>query len=87
MAIRSGLADSTIMNAKAPMMPDCNFQPGFRIDLYVKDLTNALEAAQATGIELPMASKVPDMMHSLQAEGLGSCDHSAGIMKRKNTSK
>ncbi len=39
-AIRGGLAGSTVMNAKAPMMMDQNFEPGFRIDLHIKDLKN-----------------------------------------------
>ena len=41
-AIKGGLAGSTVMNAKAPMMMDSNFKPGFKIDLHIKDLANAL---------------------------------------------
>ena len=36
-AIRGGLAGSTVMNAKAPMMISGNDRPGFRIDLHIKD--------------------------------------------------
>lgn len=78
-AIRGGLAGSTVMDAKAPMMLDRNFQPGFRIDLHVKDLTNALEASKTVEMDLPMAQEVLDMMHHLQEEGLGSSDHSAVV--------
>ncbi|MBQ4435818.1 MAG: NAD-binding protein, partial [Clostridia bacterium] len=46
-AIKGGLAGSTVMNAKAPMMMDQNFQPGFRIDLHIKDLNNVVDAAKA----------------------------------------
>ena len=35
-AIRGGLAGSTVMNAKAPMMLANDFPPGFRIDLHIK---------------------------------------------------
>jgi 2-hydroxy-3-oxopropionate reductase len=35
-AIRGGLAGSTVMDAKAPMMMDRNFAPGFRIELHIK---------------------------------------------------
>lgn len=41
-AIRGGLAGSTVLDAKAPMVMDRNFKPGFRIDLHIKDLANAL---------------------------------------------
>ncbi|WP_162897570.1 NAD-binding protein, partial [Raoultella ornithinolytica] len=37
-AIRGGLAGSTVLDAKAPMVMDRNFKPGFRIDLHIKDL-------------------------------------------------
>lgn len=46
-AIRGGLAGSTVMDAKAPMMLAGNYNPGFRIELHIKDLTNALNAAHA----------------------------------------
>ncbi len=36
-AIRGGLAGSTVLDAKAPMVMDRNFKPGFRIDLHIKD--------------------------------------------------
>ena len=36
-AIRGGLAGSTVMNAKAPMMIAGNDKPGFKIDLHIKD--------------------------------------------------
>ena len=37
-AIKGGLAGSTVMNAKIPMMLENNFKPGFKIDLHIKDL-------------------------------------------------
>ena len=76
-AIRGGLAGSTVMDAKAPMMLDRNFNPGFRIELHIKDLTNAMNASQAVDMELPMTEKVLEMMKILAEEGMGKCDHSA----------
>lgn len=76
-AVRGGLAGSTVMNAKAPMMLDRNFDPGFRIELHIKDLMNAQNASRAVGMELPMTLKVLEMMKKLQDEGLGKCDHAA----------
>ena len=76
-AIRGGLAGSTVMDAKAPIMLDRNFDPGFRIELHIKDLTNAQNASKAVGMELPMTDRALDMMKKLQEEGLGKCDHAA----------
>ncbi len=42
-AIRGGLAGSNVLDAKAPMMMEQNFDPGFTIDLHLKDLNNVLE--------------------------------------------
>ena len=53
-AIKGGLAGSTVMNAKAPMMIEGNFKPGFKIDLHIKDLNNALETAHSLGAPLPL---------------------------------
>ena len=78
-AIRGGLAGSTVTDAKAPMILDRNFQTGFRIELHIKDLNNAVNAAKTVGMNIPMAEKVLGMMKHLQEEGLGKCDHSAVV--------
>ena len=78
-AIRGGLAGSTVMNAKAPMMMDQNFKPGFRIDLHIKDLNNVMAAAQTAGAPVPLTQSVLDMMKILRSDGCGSSDHSALI--------
>ena len=76
-AIKGGLAGSTVMNAKAPMMMDQNFQPGFRIDLHIKDLTNVQDAAKAVDAPIPLTQMVLEMMKVLHHDGDGVCDHSA----------
>lgn len=76
-AIKGGLAGSTVMNAKAPMMIENNFKPGFRIDLHIKDLNNALETAHETGAFMPMTAAVMEMMQVLRADGKGGDDHSS----------
>ena len=74
-AIRGGLAGSTVLDAKAPMMMAHNFKPGFRIELHIKDLNNALNAGHATSTALPLTSQV--MMQALKADGFEKDDHSA----------
>ena len=76
-AIKGGLAGSTVLNAKGPMMIENNTEPGFRINLHIKDLNNALGAGQLYGSPLPLTSSVMEMMQYLKANGMGDCDHSA----------
>ncbi|AEV29269.1 2-hydroxy-3-oxopropionate reductase [Sphaerochaeta pleomorpha str. Grapes] len=74
-AIRGGLAGSTVLDAKAPLVLHGNFKPGFRIDLHIKDLQNALDTASSLETPAPISKTVIDMMKTLSAEGKGSDDH------------
>jgi 2-hydroxy-3-oxopropionate reductase len=76
-AIKGGLAGSTVLNAKAPMVIGRNFKPGFRIKLHQKDLRNALQAAESMKVALPLTSSVQQMLMALMNEGKGDLDHSA----------
>lgn len=76
-AIRGGLAGSTVLDAKAPMVLARNFKPGFRIDLHIKDLANALDTSHGVGAQLPLTAAVMEMMQALRADGQGNDDHSA----------
>jgi 2-hydroxy-3-oxopropionate reductase len=76
-AIKGGLAGSTVMNAKAPMIMEGNFEPGFKIDLHIKDLNNVLETGHSVGSPLPLTAAVMEMMQTLHADGYGQKDHSA----------
>lgn len=76
-AIRGGLAGSTVLDAKAPMVLNRNFKPGFRIDLHIKDLQNALDTSHGIGTSLPLTAAVMEMMQALRTDGMGECDHSA----------
>lgn len=76
-AIRGGLAGSTVMEAKAPMMMDRNFKPGFRIDLHIKDLNNVLETSHGVGVSLPLSAQLMEMMQAIKLDGCGVEDHSS----------
>lgn len=76
-AIKGGLAGSTVMNAKVPMITAGNFNPGFKIDLHIKDLNNALETGHGVGAPLPMTALAMEMLQTLRADGCGQEDHSA----------
>ena len=74
-AIRGGFAGSKVMDGKLTTAMDRNFKPGFRLDLHIKDLTNALETGYALGTPMPLASIVMDQMKYMSANGHGSEDH------------
>jgi 2-hydroxy-3-oxopropionate reductase len=78
-AIKGGLAGSTVLNAKAPMVLEGNFKPGFRIELHIKDLANAIETGHDVGVPLPLTSQVMEIMQALKVDGKAGNDHSGII--------
>jgi 2-hydroxy-3-oxopropionate reductase len=91
-AIKGGLAGSTVLNAKAPMVLQGNYKPGFRIELHIKDLQNALDTAHEISTPIPLTSQVMEMMQAMKVDGKQAEDHGgliqfyeklAGIKVRK----
>lgn len=78
-AIRGGLAGSTVLEAKAPLVMDRKFDPGFRINLHIKDLNNVLETSHEMGVPLPLTAAVMEMMQALRVDGMGDADHGSLI--------
>ena len=76
-AIKGGLAGSTVMNAKTPMMLSGDYTPGFRITLHIKDLANALETGHKIASPLPLTASVMEMFQALRVDGDDKYDHSA----------
>ncbi|MCH7559735.1 MAG: 2-hydroxy-3-oxopropionate reductase [Planctomycetes bacterium] len=79
-AIRGGLAGSTVLDAKMPLVLQGNFKPGFRIELHIKDLANALDTAEDVGVPVPLSSAVMEVMQALKVDGKGKDDH-GGIIQ------
>ena len=79
-AIRGGLAGSMVLDAKVPMVLNGNFKPGFRIELHLKDLANALETGHEVGVPLPLTSQVMEIMQALKVDGRADHDH-GGIIQ------
>jgi 2-hydroxy-3-oxopropionate reductase len=75
-AIRGGLAGSAVLEAKAPMMLAHDFKPGFRINLHIKDLLNALDTSHEVGAPLLLTAAVLEMFTALKADGHEGDDHS-----------
>jgi 2-hydroxy-3-oxopropionate reductase len=86
-AIRGGLAGSTVMEAKAPMILAGNFKPGFKIDLHIKDLANAIETGHDVGVPLPLTSSVMEILQALKVDGKGQNDHSGIAMYYEKMAK
>lgn len=76
-AVRGGLAGSTVLDAKAPLVLDRKFDPGFRINLHIKDLGNVLETSHELGVPLPLTASVMEMMQAMKVDGMGDLDHGA----------
>ena len=74
-AIKGGLAGSQCLADKAPRMFAGNYEPGFRMKLHVKDLTNALETSRELHNAMPLSAQVMEMMQALMAEGHTEVDH------------
>lgn len=78
-AIRGGLAGSTVLDAKMPMVLEGNFNPGFRIELHIKDLQNALDCAHTVNSPIPLTASVMEVMQALKVDGMEKNDHDAII--------
>ena len=76
-AIRGGLAGSTVLDAKAPLMLNRKFDPGGRISTNLKDIANVLETSHEIGVPLPLTAVVMEILQALKADGMGSLDHGA----------
>ena len=86
-AVRVGLAGSTVLDSKMPMILDGNFNPGFRIELHVKDLKNVLDAGHALGTPLFLSSMIHEMMEVLIADGKSKNDHGGLIQFYEDIAK
>ncbi len=76
-AIRGGLAGSKVMEQKSPKIFDDNYDPGFRIELHMKDLQNVLDTAHTDNVSVPIAANAMEILQACKADGLAGNDHSA----------
>ena len=76
-AIRGGLAGSAVLEAKAPKMIAGDWKPGFRLELHLKDLNNALAAAKETDSPVPFTTIVRQFVQTLVTNGRAAEDHAA----------
>ncbi|MGO8693694.1 MAG: NAD(P)-dependent oxidoreductase [Rectinemataceae bacterium] len=70
-SIGSGAAGSWQLNNMVPRMLDGDFEPGFYVKHYLKDLRIALDSAREMNIPLPMLSLAERFFALLQEKGYG----------------
>ena len=76
-ALMGGFASSRILEVHGERMIKRNFDPGFRIELHMKDLALALTGARALQMSLPATSICQQLMNACAARGGKIWDHSA----------
>lgn len=74
-AIREGLAGSTILDAKIPMIMNRDFKPGGKISINLKDIKNVMQTAHNLDVPLPMTSQLLEIMQTLKVHGHLEDDH------------
>jgi 2-hydroxy-3-oxopropionate reductase len=75
--LSGGLARCGVLENRGMRIVNRDFEPGFRVRLHYKDLNNALAAAKAYDVPLPVTAVVAEMFKSLKVAGRGELDHSA----------
>jgi 2-hydroxy-3-oxopropionate reductase len=86
-AIRGGLAGSTVLDAKMPLVLNGNFKPGFRIELHIKDLMNVMDTANKIDAPVMLTQKVLEIMKSLRDDGKAKDDHGGLIQYYEKLAK
>lgn len=67
-AIGAGMARSAVLEMRASNMIAGRYPLGFKLSLHLKDLRIALEAAEANGVDLPLAQMVREIEERLVGE-------------------
>ncbi len=76
-ALLGGFAASRVLEVHGERMLTGNYAPGFRAQLYRKDLRIASEAAAANGVAMPATALVAQLVNALIASGGADLDYSA----------
>ncbi len=69
--IALGAASSTALNVLGKRMVQGDYDPGFYVEHYIKDLTIAVEECDRMGLSLPCLGLVRQLYIGLKAQGGG----------------
>ena len=75
-ALQGGFASSRILTEHGKRMVDRNFEPGGPSKFQLKDLKNALAAAERLGLDLPITKLLHNLFEAMVKSGKGEMDHS-----------
>ena len=76
-ALQGGFASSRILSEHGLRMVERNFEPGGPAKFQLKDLNNAIQAAQSHNLDLPITRLLQSLYDAMIASGRGELDHSA----------
>ena len=85
-SIKGGAAACWTLENLAPRILQRNFDPGFFVDHFVKDMGLALEEARRMGLVLPGLALVHQLYLSVQAHGYGRCGTHAFMLALEDLS-
>src|SRR5437867_1225989 len=78
-ALMGGFASSRVLEVHGERMVKRTFDPGFRIELHLKDLNLALSTGRQLGVALPNTATAQELFNSCAAHGGSAWDHSAMV--------
>lgn len=74
-ALLGGFAQSRVLDVHGQRMLDGDFDPGFKLDLFRKDINIVLETARAEKLPLLGTAQAASLMDALLAQGKGHLDY------------
>jgi len=78
-ALMGGFASSKILEVHGERMIKRTFNPGFRIELHLKDLSLAVTGARALAMSVPLTAMTQQLMNACAANDGAAWDHSATV--------
>ena len=75
-ALLGGFAQSRVLDIHGKRVLDGNYAPGFRTELYAKDLRNVVATLAEFDVPAPISAIVQQLVHATVAAGLGAQDNS-----------
>jgi 2-hydroxy-3-oxopropionate reductase len=75
-ALQGGFASSRILTEHGQRMVERTFVPGGPAKFQVKDLRNALKAAEQLGLDLPITKLIHNLFDDMVNSGKADMDHS-----------
>jgi len=78
-ALMGGFASSKILEVHGERMIKRTFDPGFRIELHLKDLSLAVDGARALALSVPITAITQQLMNACAANGGAGWDHSGTV--------